>query len=199
MKRICKCTFLLAALGASTFASCKGGEGGSPAVRATATAPTVSAARPADASRALAASPDFARELDRRRTAWIQQQASQEENKMTPERVRKMEMSRLELTSVSQEAAAANMGLGEGDQAKLRQALIDFRDATLFRIEHPDARVDARGPDVQPYQLRQRKILGDARYSEFSRLEQQEREKLIAGRRAFRKSAAAPTASQPSQ
>lgn len=193
--------FLLAALGASTFASCKGGEGGSHAVRATAPASTVWAARPDAASRAAASSSDFARELDRRRAAWIQQKASQEENKMTPERVRRMEMSRLELTNLSQEAAAAAMGLGEGDKSMLRQALIDFRDATLFRIEHPDARGDARGPDVEPYQIRQRKILGDARYNDFSRLEQTERDKLIAGRRAFRKNTAgpvAPTVSQPS-
>ena len=121
---------------------------------------------------------------------------------MTPERVRRMEMSRLELTSISQESAAATMGLGESDKSKLRQALIEFRDATLFRIEHPEATkgIDARGPNLEPYQKRQREILGDGRYNDFSRREQQEREKLIAGRRAFRKSPSqdiVPAASQP--
>lgn len=107
---------------------------------------------------------------------------------MTPERVRKMEMGRLELTSLSQEAAATAMGLGESERSRLRQALADFRDATLLKIEHRDAGATA---DVEPYTKRQREILGELRYGGFSRLEQQEREKLIAGRRAFRQAAAA--------
>lgn len=193
MKPIFVVAAVLVALGASTFASCKGGEGGTHSVRSTATTPTASAASHDGASAAVASSPEFARELDRRRAAWIQQKSSQEENKMTPERVRRMEMSRLELTSISQEAAAATMGLGDGERALLRQALVEFRDATLFRIEHPDAEGhDAHGAVVEPYPNRQRKILGEGRYGDFSRLEQQEREKLIAGRRAFRNNTAKP-------
>ncbi len=106
---------------------------------------------------------------------------------MTPQRVRRMETSRLELTSLSQEAAAEAMGLGESDRSRLRQALTDFRDATLLKIERPDAGARA---DLEPYAKRQREILGEQRYGEFSRLERQEREKLIAGRRAFRQAAA---------
>jgi hypothetical protein len=184
MKRI----FLLAALGASTFASCKDGTGKD----------GTGGTRPVPS----ASSPDFDRELARRRTAWMEQRPIQDENKMTPERVRRMEMGRLELASLSQEAAATALGLGEGERSGLRKALTEFRDATLFRIEHPDAGSEARGPNVEPYQNRQRKLLGDARYSEFARLEQQEREKLIAGRRAFRRSSASPSgpaAPQPSE
>lgn len=166
--------------------------------------PSPVAATMRDDARSVATSPSpaFARELDRRRAAWIQQRSSQEENKMTPERVRKMEMSRLELASLCEESAAVAMGLDESDKAKLRQALTEFRDATLFRIEHPveaDKPKDDR-PQIDAYGKRQRELLGDSRYTAFSRLEQQEREKLIAARRAFRKTGAddGSTGSRPS-
>lgn len=187
MKRIIVPAVLtvLATIAASALASCKGGEGRTSIASRPVPPTTLPAAGPHDRQAAVeASSPLFALELARRRLAWVQQRPSQEENKMTPERVRRMEMSRLELASLAQEAAATTMGLAEADKLRLRQALLEFRDATLFRIEHPDA---GPGTDVEPYGRSQRRILGETRYADFSRLEQLEREQLIAARRAFRK------------
>lgn len=155
-------------------------------------------------------SPEFNRDLERRRTAWIHQPQGQQDNQMTPERVRRMEMSRFELASLAQEAAGIEMGLGEGERTDLRQILTDYRSAILLQIEHPtdtkalpaptgydpleglERRLDAPTSPANVYQKRMRERLGEERFIEFERLERQERSKLILERRVFRKTANEP-------
>ena len=130
----------------------------------------------------------------------MEQRPGPRQDSRTPEGTRSGEMSRFELTSLAQEAAANDMKLGSGERSKLRQALDAFRDATLFRIEHPPERKDAAAPAGKAlsfvedpttpghvYVMRQREILGDGRYDEFSRREQRERTRLIVDRQVFRK------------
>jgi hypothetical protein len=157
-------------------------------------------------------SPELQAELVRRRAAWVEKPLSQGENQMTPERLRRVEMSRFELTSLAQEAAMIDMGLGEAEKIALRKILTDFRDAALLRIEHPSQGKDtsAIAPDealdgiegrstdssapINLYTKRMRETLGEPDHAEFRRLELEERAKLIAGRRAFRSRAIKPTA-----
>jgi hypothetical protein len=126
---------------------------------------------------------------------------------MTPERVRRMEMSRFELASLAQEAAGAELGLVEAEMTELRQILTDYRGAILLQIEYPtDAKalpaptesapferlektLDSATSPANVYQRRMRERLGQARFIEFERLERQERSKLILERRVFRKTA----------
>jgi hypothetical protein len=140
----------------------------------------------------------------------VEKPLAQGENKMTPERLRRVEMSRFELTSLAQEAAMMDMGLGETEKAVLRKILTDLRDAALLRIERPSENPDksaltadelldgiegrSRDPSapLNIYAKRLRDALGEADHAEFKRLEREERAKLIAARRAFRSSAINP-------
>jgi hypothetical protein len=186
-----------AAIGDNTNVAAKpGAGGGSPR----GTGAKLDDAKPAGRS----PSPEWNPDLERRRTAWIRLPLSQQENQMTPERVRRMEMSRFELSSLAQEAAAIGMGLGEGERVKLRQLLADYRNAVLLRIEHPadakdrpaptghdplegiEKRPDAPTSPGNVYRERMRAALGERRYAEYERLERQERSKLIEQRQAFR-------------
>jgi hypothetical protein len=148
------------------------------------------------------ASPERHADLARRQTAWVQKPLTQGDNKLTPERVRRVEMSRFELTSLAQEAAMIAMGLPEAKRTALRSILTEFRDAVLLRIERPgegkaaptaDELVDGiERADRDPaspfnvYAKGLRETLGEAGRKEFGRLEREERARLIAARRAFR-------------
>lgn len=186
-------------------AAARSGAGGSP--------PRITGSKMDDAKPAAGRlpSPEFSRDLERRRTAWIHQPQKQQDNQMTPERVRRIEMSRFELASLAQEAAGIEMGLGEGDRTELRQILTDYRGAILLQIEHPtdarrlpaptghdpleglERRLDAPTSPANVYQKRMRERLGEERFIEFEGLERQERSKLILERRVFRKTAKQPS------
>ena len=126
---------------------------------------------------------------------------------MTPERVRRMQMSRFELASLAQEAAGIEMGLSEAKRAELLQILNDYRSAILRHIEYPrdaealtaptgadplegvERRLDAPTSPGNVYGERMRGALGEGRLLEFERFERQERSKLILRRQVFRKTA----------
>jgi hypothetical protein len=147
-------------------------------------------------------SPERHADLARRQTAWVQKPLTQGDNKLTPERVRRVEMSRFELTGLAQEAAMIAMGLPEAKRTALRSILIEFRDAVLLRIERPDQGKAAPTADelvdgieradrdpASPFNVYAkglRETLGEAGQNEFGRLEREERARLIAARRAFR-------------
>jgi hypothetical protein len=203
------------ALAALLLSACKEGtrDGGQSKAAGDGTADKATGVRSPARRRAVRLPPpELQAELVRRRAAWVQKPLSREENQMTPERLRRVEMSRFELTSLAQEATMIDMGMDEPQKAPLRKILTDFRDAALLKIEYPNQDKDpsTASPDelldgiqgrtkdpsapINLYSKRMRETLGEADYTEFARLEREERAKLIAGRRAFRNRDVKPAA-----
>jgi hypothetical protein len=107
-----------------------------------------------------------------------------------------MELSRFELASLAQEAAAAGLGMSEDEKSKLRQILTEYRDAVIMRIEQAaggtGAEQGAPGSAERAFKDRRRELLGVKALEDLERREQEERSKLITERQAYRKATSAP-------